>query len=368
MFARRVVALALLASGVSLAAALSACGGSSGAKQAGVADVGQRGGTATATAVPSPTPEPVTHVLFTGDVIPARCTYAKVRALGGDWTLPFQPLHDILAGADITVGTLDSTVSDAGTPIGCVETFSLAGPAAAAEGLRYAGYDVISHAANHIKDCGVASCGDEAMLQTDANLRAAGILPVGDGVDLAAARAPVVVTRNGVRFAFLAYDDIADYYHATADAPGAAPMDAATVGEHIAAARAVADVVIVIPHWGIEYTAEPSQRQRDFARACAAAGADLVVGNHPHWVQAHEQIGKTFVAYALGNFVFDQDWSVETQQGALLDVTFTGTRVTATKYTPVRIHDEYQPRLAGPEEAAAIMRRIEDASAALVAP
>ena len=352
---------------VSLALAYAACSGSSGAKQAGVGAAAKSGATATATVVPSPTPEPVTHVLFTGDIIPARCTYAKVRAIG-DWTAPFQPLHDVLAGADITAGTLDSTVSDAGTPIGCVETFSLAGPAAAVRGLQYAGYDVISHAANHIKDCGVAACGNDAMFQTDANLRAAGILHAGDGANLAAARQPVVVTRNGVRFAFLAYDDIADYYHATADSAGSAPMDPATVGEDIAAAKQVADVVIVIPHWGIEYTASPSDRQRAFARACAAAGADLVVGNHPHWVQAHEQVGKTFVAYALGNFVFDQDWSTETQQGALLDVTFAGTRVTATRYTPIRIHDQYQPRLAAPAEAAAIMQRIDTASAALAAP
>ncbi|MDE3097737.1 MAG: CapA family protein, partial [Chloroflexota bacterium] len=166
---------------------------------------------------------------------------------------------------------------------------------------------------------------------------------------------------------FLAYDDVAPYYHATANSPGSAPMDPATVGEDIAAARKVADVVIVMPHWGIEYTASPSARQRAFARACAAAGADLVIGNHPHWVQAHEQIGRTFVAYALGNFVFDQSWSIETQQGALLDVTFTGARVTATAYTPVHIYDQYQPRLAPPDEAAAIMRRIDDASAALAA-
>jgi poly-gamma-glutamate synthesis protein (capsule biosynthesis protein) len=319
----------------------------------------------TAAAMPTPTPEPVTRLLFTGDIIPARCTYAAIEARGGDYTLPFQPLHDILTAADITVGTLDATASDAGTPYGCVETFSLAAPARAVEGLRYAGYDVIAHAANHIKDCGVTPCGDDALLDTIANLRAAGIQPVGSGRDLAQARAPVVIQRNGVYFAFLAYDDIASYYHATAEASGSAPLDPDTVAEDIANARKVADVVVVIPHWGVEYTAAPSARQRAFARAAAAAGADLVVGNHPHWVQAHEQVGHTFVAYALGNFVFDQDWSLETQQGALLEVTFAGTRITATRYTPVRIAGQFQPRLAPPDEAAAVLRRIEDASAAL---
>jgi poly-gamma-glutamate capsule biosynthesis protein CapA/YwtB (metallophosphatase superfamily) len=319
----------------------------------------------TATAIPSPTPVPVTRLIFTGDLIPARCTLARIRSLGGDFTLPFQPLHDELASADITIGSLDATLSDAGTPFGCVETFSLSGPAAAVEGLRYAGYDVIANAANHIKDCGVSSCGDDALLQTNENLRAAGISPVGTGTNLAKARSPVVVVRNGVAFAFLAYDDIAPYYHATADSAGAAPLDPDSIAEDVANARKVADVVVVIPHWGVEYTASPSDRQRTFARAAAAAGADMVVGNHPHWVQAHERIGDTFVAYALGNFLFDQSWSIETQQGALLEATFTGARLTATRYVPIRIHDDYRPEPADPAEAQEIMHRIESASESL---
>ncbi len=317
---------------------------------------------ATATAIPTPTPVPVTRLLFTGDLIPARCTLAKIRDLGGDFTLPFQPLHDQLSAADITIGTLDATASDAGTPFGCIETFSLAAPAAAVDGLRYAGYDVIANAANHIKDCGISPCGDEALLQTNANLSAAGIKPVGTGKNLTEARSPAVVIRNGIAFAFLAYDDIAPYYHAGDDTAGAAPLDPDTIAEDVANARKVANVVIVIPHWGVEYTTEPSERQRAFARAAAAAGADMVVGNHPHWPQAHERIGGTFVAYALGNFVFDQSWSLATQQGALLEATFVGMRLTATRYLPIHIYAQYQPRLAPPEEAQQILDRIESAS------
>jgi poly-gamma-glutamate synthesis protein (capsule biosynthesis protein) len=317
---------------------------------------------------PAPTVEPTTTLLFTGDIIPARCTHAAVTALGGDWTLPFQPLHAQLTAADITIATLDSTISDDVVPTGCIETFSLGGVAAVTDGLKYAGYDVIVHAANHIKDCGANSCGDEALLDTIVNLRAAGIQPVGSGANLAEARRPVVIERNGIYFAFLAYDDIAEYYHATDAYPGSAPLDPATIAEDIANAKKVANVVVVIPHWGIEYQAKPSERQRAFAEAAAAAGADLVIGNHPHWVQAHETIGGTFVAYALGNFVFDQDWSLETQQGVMLQLTFTGTRVTATHYTPIHIYDNYQPRPADPAEAAQITERIEAASAALLPP
>jgi poly-gamma-glutamate capsule biosynthesis protein CapA/YwtB (metallophosphatase superfamily) len=313
---------------------------------------------------PSPTAVPVTRILFTGDVIPARCTYAKLRDLG-DYTAPFQPLHDLLTAADITAGSLDATASDAGTPFGCTPTFSLAAPAAAVAGLKYAGYDVMAHAANHIKDCGISPCGDDAMFQTDANLRAAGIASVGTGIDLRDARKPTVIERNGVYFAFLAYDDIANYYNATEDSAGSAPLDPSTVGQDIGNAHKVANVVIIMPHWGVEYTTAPSERQREFARAAAAAGAEMIVGNHPHWVQAHERIGNMFVAYGLGNFVFDQDWSLETEQGAMLEATFTGATLTSTRYIPIHIYDQYQPRLAEAPEAGAILDRIESASVAV---
>jgi poly-gamma-glutamate synthesis protein (capsule biosynthesis protein) len=306
----------------------------------------------------------LTTLLFTGDIIPARCTYERLLAIG-DYRAAFTALRDTLAGADITIGSLDSTLAGSAVPIGCTQTFNLAGPAEFADALAYAGYDVISHAANHIKDCGNVTCGDAAVTETIANLRERGIVPVGSGATLAEARAPAIVERNGVRFAFLAYDDIAPYYHATDTVAGAAPLDAATISADIATAGEAADVVIVLPHWGAEYTASPSTRQRDVARIAAFAGADLIAGNHAHWVAGHEEIGEMFVAYALGNFVFDQDWSLETQQGAMLEVTFAGRTLAGTRYIPIHIYDEYQPRLAAPDEAAGIIERIESASAAL---
>ncbi len=324
-------------------------------------------------ASPQPTIEPTTTLLFTGDIIPARCTDTAVTALGGDWTLPFQALQPQLAAADITIATLDSTISDAVVPTGCIETFSLGGVAAVADGLKYAGFDVISHAANHIKDCGAANCGDQALFDTIANLRAVGIQPVGSGSNLFEARAPVVVERNGIYFAFLAYDDVATWYHATGEYPGTAPLDPTTIAEDITNAKKVADVVIVLPQWGIEYQTEPSERQREVARAAVAAGADLIAGNHPHWPQSYETMAgpsgeDVFVAYAMGNFVFDQDWSLETQQGLMLEVMLTGTEVTGIKFHPIHIYDNYQPRLAEPAEAAEIIGRIDAVATALAVP
>jgi poly-gamma-glutamate capsule biosynthesis protein CapA/YwtB (metallophosphatase superfamily) len=223
-------------------------------------------------------------------------------------------------------------------------------------------------ATNHAKDCGTNPCGDQAFLDTLANLRAAGIEPVGGGVDLAEARRPAVVTAGGVRFAVLGYDDIApSAYGATETSPGTAPLDGDTLAEDVAAALDRADVVIVMPHWGSEYTALPSERQQELARQAIDAGATLVVGNHAHVLQAVEWFDEGFVAYGLGNFVFDQDWSLETQQGAVLEATFHGPRLVGVRLHPVHIHDMHQPRWASADEARSILRRVQDASQAVAA-
>jgi poly-gamma-glutamate capsule biosynthesis protein CapA/YwtB (metallophosphatase superfamily) len=311
-----------------------------------------------------PTPDPII-MRSTGDVIPSRCAYAKQRDYG-DYRHAFLKLGPWLAQADITTGSVDATLSDVSPPFGCIDTFNLAAPAASIDGLAYAGYDVITVAANHAKDCGqVGACGDQALLATLANLRSHGIQPVGGGVDLADARKPVVLTVKGVRFAFLGYDDIAEYYHATADTAGTAPLDEAYVREDVAAAATHADVVIVMPHWGVEYTSDPTERQRTLAGAALESGATMVIGNHPHWVQAVQATHRTFVTYSLGNFVFDQDWSLETQQGAVLEAAFHGSQLKGIEVYPVHIFDQHQPAFADPDEAQQILDRIWQASARL---
>ncbi|MGE3596695.1 MAG: CapA family protein, partial [Dehalococcoidia bacterium] len=152
---------------------------------------------------------PPIHVTFTGDLIPARCVYDQLQQLG-DWMAPFRSIGGRLRGADLTIGSLDAAISGSGRPIGCRETFSLLAPPEAIEGLVAGGFDLLSVATNHVKDCGASGpCGDTTFVDTLALLRAAGIAPAGGGMNLAEARRPVVLTTGGVRFAFLAYDDVA---------------------------------------------------------------------------------------------------------------------------------------------------------------
>lgn len=315
-------------------------------------------------ALTRPDPAPL-RLAFTGDLIPTRCVYDQMRA-AGDFAAPFRAVAGRLQKADLAVGSLDASISDVGAPIGCHETFNLLAPPEVVQGFTLAGLKVITVAANHAKDCGMAgACADAAFLDTLKNLRAAGIQPAGGGATLTEARRPAVVTVGGVRFAFLGYDDIAPYYHATDQSAGTAGLDLQTLPDDIRAARQVADVVIVLPHWGIEYTPDPSQRQQEAARTAIQAGATLIVGNHPHVVEAAGPLGDGYVAYALGNFVFDQDWSVETTEGVMLEATFQSSRLAAVRYLPIQIQNRLQPVFLSPADGQHILQRMIDATARL---
>ncbi len=232
--------------------------------------------------------------------------------------------------------------------------------------MTFAGFDVITVATNHAKDCGQDSCGDQPLLDSLDILRSNGIEPVGGGATLAESRAPAVVEVRGTTFAFLGYDEIAPYYHAGEGSAGVAPLTQSFLGQDIEALRDAVDVIVVLPQWGIEYTHNPTAMQRSNAGLAVKAGADLVIGNHPHWVQAVEAFSHgEFVAYALGNFVFDQTWSTKTQQGVVLEAAFHGSELKGVRLVPIRIVDGHQPTFAEPAEGQRILQDIWDASAAL---
>jgi poly-gamma-glutamate synthesis protein (capsule biosynthesis protein) len=130
------------------------------------------------------------------------------------------------------------------------------------------------------------------------------------------------------------------------------------VAEAVRAAGERADVVIPYFHWGVEYAAEPNARQRSLAYAAIDAGADLVLGAHPHWVQTTERYEDTLIVYSMGNFVFDQEWSRETKRGVIATFAFDGAEVTAVEYTPILIVDFNQPRPATGADYTAVLTRL----------
>lgn len=213
------------------------------------------------------------------------------------------------------------------------------------------------------------------MLDTVARLDDAGIATFGGGRDLRQARAPAIVERRGVRIGFIGTDSIGETPAATRSEPGTnrvnapprtGPLDRDALDRVAADIRDLddrADVVIVIPHWGRQYTNEPERSQRVMARAFIEAGADVVVGGHPHWVQGWETIAGATVVHSIGNFVFDMS-TQETRQGLVLEVVTRGDRVVAVDTVPYTIGpQDFTPRpLRDGKRVDAIYDLVRDAS------
>ena len=308
-------------------------------------------------------------VLATGELIPARCTNAVLEAIG-DFGAMFDGTRALLEAADLLIVPLEVSLTDRSPPTPCTRTFLLQGRAEVVGAVEEVGVDVMLTVGNHMMDCWEGCSRGASLLDTLRRLDAARVAHVGAAADLAGARAPVVVERGGLRFAFLAYDSIAPYYAATPDSPDTAPLDLDTLAEDVRRAAEQSDHVIVGFNWGVEYTADPTAFQRAAAALAVDAGAVLVIGNHPHWVQAVELLDGAIVAYALGNFVFDQDWSIPTTRSMTLEVGFNADRPFGFRLRPLVIRGDvehrrglYRPEFIDPAGAGApILQRVWEAT------
>jgi poly-gamma-glutamate capsule biosynthesis protein CapA/YwtB (metallophosphatase superfamily) len=298
----------------------------------------------------------VNTILFTGPIVPARCVQAAIDFRGEAGFL-YADVRDLISEADLAVGTLNAALSDYPPHLGCVRTYVFVGSSSNADAIARAGFDVMNIATTHIKNCGMADCGDRAFLDTLDNLRRVGIQYVGGGEELAEALQPVVVNLQGVRFGIVSLGELERMAFAAPDIPGIAGLDEGNLRTAVDHAREVADVVIVMAHWGPDYSHTPNYSQLHYAQAAVDAGADLVVGNHSHVIQGMQEIEGVPVFYGLGSFVFDQDWSLDTQQGIVLLVTFEGARYAGYELIPVHIDGEGKVQVAPPLEAADILER-----------
>jgi poly-gamma-glutamate synthesis protein (capsule biosynthesis protein) len=269
-------------------------------------------------------------------------------------------VRSLFRDADLAVVNLEGPAVDAFRwhPHGLTFTFD---PALLA-GLRNAGIDVATVANNHIGNAGA-----EGVTETTRHLDAFGIAHVGAGRDAATAHRPAWFDIAGQRIALLGYDAIRPAYHATGARAGSAGLVAADYRVDIGAARkAGADVVVVLPHWGVEYTAATTAGQRADARGLAGAGATLVLGSHSHWAGAMETVDGTPVVYSLGNLVFDLTRSEATVEGLIVEITFAGARPVQIRLHPTVAVDLIQPNLLDPNgDGAAVLERMRRASAAL---
>jgi poly-gamma-glutamate capsule biosynthesis protein CapA/YwtB (metallophosphatase superfamily) len=303
-------------------------------------------------------PEPAIEVVVVGDIMPGRGVERRILAQGGDYTCPFADVAPELRWADLTIANLEGVLSADISPPHDSHTMLFVASDSFSQGLLDAGIDAVSLANNHSRNFGTAGLSDTISL-----LQGVGIQPFGAGLNLEEARRPALFNVRGVTFALLGYDDVSSgYYGAAEDRAGTAPADPAMIAADIAAAREQADVVIPYFHWGTEYTQQASSRQKELAHAAIAAGATVVLGNHPHWVQGLERYQGRLILYSLGNFVFDQNWSQKTSQGVIARLIFRGDRLVNVRLRAVQIVDYYQPVLLPAVAAEEVYRQIHEAN------
>ncbi len=289
------------------------------------------------------------------------CGYPGFRIVRGARISRNGAVRTLLRRADVALVNLEGPAPDNFRYHPTGFTFSM--DPRLLKGLRNAGIDVVSVANNHIRNWGASGIRD-----TIRNLDALGIRHAGAGRTRTQSRRPAWLTASGFRIAILAYNGIGGAPQATATSAGAAGLTLSAVRADIGKARrAGADVVIVVPHWGTEYTDRLNAQQAKLAPAILKAGADAVLGGHSHWAGPIRLFGNRPVVYSMGDLVFGLVHDARTQQGILVELTFSGTRVAQVTLYPTLEVGSAQPNLLTPSGGgAALLAAIHRASARLV--
>jgi poly-gamma-glutamate synthesis protein (capsule biosynthesis protein) len=281
---------------------------------------------------------------FVGDTIFSGRVKDQLVARGYDY--PYKELLADLQG-DLTIANLESPVTTKG--VAQIPAYAYQSTPDALPAFQKAGFDLVTLANEHVMDYGA-----EGLLDSFTNLNLNGVAHVGAGQNAKDAYAPTILTRNGVKVAFLGVSaiiprDSSRALDATNAAPNGTPgiadlADITRVTTAIQDAKKQADLVVVLPHWGIEHDVKVTAEQTALAHQMIDAGADLIVGNHPHVMQALEKYKGKWIAYSLGNFLYTTNATdQESWRSSILKVTCKKKGVCALRVVPFR-NDFFVPR------------------------
>lgn len=243
---------------------------------------------------------------------------------------PWQRVRPVLRDADIAFINLEMPLSET------ARNPNFQGRLEFAEAMRWAGIDVVTTANNHAWDSE-----GEGMLHTLDALRSAGIGAAGTGMNLAEARAPYIIERQGIRVAFFGYTSHSNFESVWAlpDRSGAVPMDPLLIEEDIARVRADVDYIIVAPHWNpmpvgaVQEAPHPDSRA--FAKRILDAGADVFFGHGPHVPIGLETYEGKVIVYGSSQLMFGHNHPYWEQDNYLIRLSMTPERITKLEVLPV---------------------------------
>jgi poly-gamma-glutamate synthesis protein (capsule biosynthesis protein) len=286
-------------------------------------------------------PNKIWVLMATGDVGVGRSVNVNQTKYGFDWA--FKRVGDQLASADLTLINLENPLVS-NCPL-TNEGMVFCGDLRNAGAFQRVGIDVVSLANNHAGNYGI-----DGVAQTIRVLE-------NNGISVSGSESRKILYKDvkGTKVAIVGINDVTKYQ------PGVVNMDENTF-RLIREARDNSELVIVTVHWGEEYQSLPTTRQRELAKGFVEAGADLIIGNHPHWIQGAELIGDKVVVYAHGNFIFDQEWSLETKTGVAGRYYFYENKLIDVEFLPVRIMNYGQPYWLDGVEKEAVLQHMKEIS------
>lgn len=258
-------------------------------------------------------PKPV-RMIFVGDVMFDRGVESSVnKNYGGNFSKLFEKTP-FIADADITFANLEGPVTDQGNNVGSKYSFQM-NPVVLPV-LKNLGFDIVSFANNHVGDWNI-----DGFLDTLKRLNENNIMFAGAGNNKSEAQQVKIIERNGMKIGFLALSDVGpNWIAATETNPGILLASDQNRSQIIKDAKSQVDFLVVSYHWGDEYIPF-NTRQKTLAESSIDAGADLVIGHHPHVIQDYAEYKNKLIFYSLGNFIFDQSFSPETMRGLIADIT-----------------------------------------------
>ncbi|MGQ3478910.1 CapA family protein [Paenibacillus sp. TY11] len=295
---------------------------------------------------------PAVTLHFVGDVQFSGKVEQRLEQNGFDF--PYQYLGNLFHKDDLTIANLETPVTTNG--VGALnKTYVYKSSPKALTALAGAGIDAVNLANNHILDQGTGG-----LLDTLKYLNEKAIAHVGAGRNAKEAYAPHYFERKGIKIALLGATRVMPEanWNAGAKQPGVAgAYDSTAIVKSIREARMQADLVIVIAHWGKERATALEPHQTELSHAFIDAGADLVIGGHPHVLQGMEQYKGKWIAYSTGNFIFSKSTVPATWDTAIFQATCTRNGACDMKLTPYRA-ELGQPIPLKDAEASKILQRV----------
>ncbi len=278
-------------------------------------------------------------VIAGGDVMLGSWAQSILKQNG--WNYPYLHLDSVLSKGNIVFANLEAPFGTGGTPFEKTYTF-LVDPSLV--NVLNAGHvNVVSLANNHIMDYGAS-----ALRETTAALDSHKIAHSGAGMDLSEARRPAILNINGQKVVIACYSlTFPEEFWATDTTAGSCFPSHTFFYRDLKKFKKENDLVIVSFHWGAELMETPKKYQVQLAHQAINAGADLVIGHHPHVVQGIEIYKGKIIAYSLGNYIFGS-YSENARESYLLEVNFRNGRVAGCEIHPISIYNkivDFQPRL-----------------------